>query len=298
MAAIAYVNGAYAPLSDAKIRIEDRGLQFGDGIYEVVYVHNGRLADPELHLARLFRSLAEIELRLAQSPATLMVVIREVLRRNRVETGLVYVQVTRGAARRDHPFPPPGTKPGLIITARHRPAPPTDADAWAVSAISLPDERWARCDIKSTNLLPNVLARQKARLAGAYEAIFYDAESNVTEGAASSVWIVDKEGKLITHQLDRHILPGCTRAALIHELEQRQISLRESPFSLAALRTAQEIFITSATSFVKPVTSLDGVPVGTGMAGPVTKLLLQFYLEPITAAEATPVRRGEHRGDR
>jgi D-alanine transaminase len=287
VAAIAYVNGVYGPVGDAVISIEDRGLQFGDGIYEVVYVSNGRLVDPDLHLARLFRSLTEIELSLAQTPAALMVVIKEVLRRNRVNTGLVYIQVTRGAARRDHPFPPACTKPGLVVTARHRPPPPQDADDWAVNAICLPDERWGRCDIKSTNLLPNVLARQKARLAGAYEAIFYDRDENVTEGAASSVWMVDAQGVLITRQLDRHILPGCTRAALIHELEQRQISLREAPFSLAALRAAREIFITSATSFVKPVIKLDGAPVGNGAAGPVTKLLLQHYLAHITEPDAS-----------
>jgi D-alanine transaminase len=283
---IAYVNGQYLPLRDATVSIEDRGYQFGDGIYEVLYVHNGRLIDAALHLARLSRSLAEIELNAPLAPAALPVVIRQLLRRNRVRTGLVYIQVTRGVARRDHPFPSPAPRPSLVITARHRPAPPQDIAAWAASAICLPDERWARCDIKSTNLLPNVLARHKARLAGAYEAILYDADNNVTEGAASSVWIVDAKGNLITRHLDPHILPGCTRAALMTELNERQIRFKEAAIPLSALRAAREIFLTSATSFVKPITQLDGAPIGDGQPGPIATRLLAHYIEHINAAES------------
>ena len=162
MSAVAYVNGSYRALRDAVVNIDDRGYQFGDGIYEVIYVHDGRLIDAALHLARLTRSLNEIELGLSVSPAALRVIIQQVLRRNRVATGLVYIQVTRGVARRDHAFPASPIRSSLIVTARHRPAPPRDSAAWAGSAICLPDERWGRCDIKSTNLLPNVLARAKS----------------------------------------------------------------------------------------------------------------------------------------
>jgi D-alanine transaminase len=281
MSAIAYVNGSYRALRDAVVNIEDRGYQFGDGIYEVIYVHDGRLVDAALHLARLTRSLHEIELGLSLSPAALTVIIQQVLRRNRVSTGLVYIQVTRGVARRDHAFPSPAVRPSLVVTARHRPAPPRDSAAWAGTAICLPDERWGRCDIKSTNLLPNVLARQKARLAGAYEAILYNAENMVTEGAASSVWVVDSEGTLLTRQLDRHILPGCTRAALIEELSKRQIRVREAPFTLDTLRTAREIFLTSASSFVKPIIRLDDVPVADGHPGPVASMLFDWYRQHI-----------------
>jgi D-alanine transaminase len=274
---VAYVNGSYRPLRAAAVNIEDRGYQFGDGIYEVIYVLHGRLVDSDLHLARLARSLQEVEISQPLTPAALTIVIEQVLRRNRVTTGLVYIQVTRGVARRDHTFPSSPTRPSIVITARHRPAPPRDVASWAGTAICLPDERWGRCDIKSTNLLPNVLARQKARLSGAYEAILYDAQDNVTEGAASTVWMVDAEGILTTRHLDRHILPGCTRATLIKELQDQQIRFKEAPFTLAALRAAREIFLTSATSFIKPITRLDGAPVADGKSGPVTKMLFDQY---------------------
>jgi D-alanine transaminase len=281
---VAYVNGRYCAMRDAMVNIEDRGYQFGDGIYEVVYVHEGRLVDATLHLARLTRSLHEIELDLSLSQAALTVIIHQVLRRNRVTTGLVYIQVTRGVARRDHAFPASAVRPGLVVTARHRPAPPQSIATWAGTAISLPDERWARCDIKSINLLPNVLARQKARRAGAYEAILYDADNIITEGAASSVWVVDADGTLLTRQLDRHILPGCTRAALIEGLSERQIRVREAPFTLDVLRAAREIFLTSASSFVKPITRLDDIPVADGQPGPVASLLFDWYRQHIAAA--------------
>lgn len=281
MSAVAYINGSYRPLRAAAVNIEDRGYQFGDGIYEVIYVLNGRLVDFELHLARLARSLQEVSIDHALTPAVLTIVIGQVLRRNRVATGLVYVQVTRGVARRDHAFPSSPTRPSVVIAARRRPAPPRDIANWTGAAICLPDERWGRCDIKSTNLLPNVLARQKARLAGAYEAILYDAQDKVTEGAASTVWMVDAEGILTTRHLDRHILPGCTRAALMKELQKRQIRFREAPFTLAALRAAREIFLTGATSFVKPITRLDGTPVADGRPGPVTTVLFNRYLRHI-----------------
>jgi D-alanine transaminase len=284
MSTIAYVNGVYRALRDAMVNVEDRGYQFGDGIYEVIFAHNGRLADAALHLARLTRSLQEIELGLTLSPAALMVIIREVLRRNRVKTGLVYIQVTRGVARRDHGFPVPAVRPSLVITARHRPAPPQNVAAWAGAAICLPDERWARCDIKSINLLPNVLAKQKARLAGAYEAILYDEENIVTEGASSSVWMVDADGILCTHPLDHHILPGCTRAALLEAVSGSKTQLREAPFTVDALRAAREIFVTSATSFIKPITRLDGAPVANGQPGAVATALLDWYVRHIDTA--------------
>lgn len=206
MAAIAYVNGSYRRLTEASVSIQDRGFQFGDGIYEVLYVDRGHVIDSALHMARLARSLGEIQLPSPVAAVSLPLIIREVIRRNRVTTGLVYIQVTRGAARRDHPFPIPAPRPSLIITARPKPAPPADVALWVTAAITLPDERWARCDIKSINLLPNVLARQAARQAGAYEAILYDAAGEVTEGAASTVWAVTEDGILRTRALDRHIL--------------------------------------------------------------------------------------------
>jgi D-alanine transaminase len=294
MGAVAYVNGRYCALGydngrgralgQAAVNVEDRGFQFGDGIYEVVYVQDGRLIDAPLHMARLQRSLREIDIPVPLSAAALEVVMREVLRRNRISTGLVYLQISRGVARRDHAFPATPLRPSLIVTARHRPAPPRDAAAWAGSAITLPDERWARCDIKSTNLLANVLAKQIAREDGAYEAILYDAEENITEGASSSVWMVDDHGTLRTRQLGYEILPGCTRAALLDELNSAGIAVAETTFTLAELQQAREIFVTSATSFVKPITRLDDAPVGHGVPGPVTTALFERYMRHMQTA--------------
>lgn len=284
MAAIAYVNGRYQPLHQASVNVEDRGYQFGDGIYEVLYVHRGALVDAELHLQRLARSLSEIELPSPMSPAALHAVVLQVLRLNRIQTGLVYLQVTRGVARRDHPIPSPAPRPSLVITARRRPEPPEDIAAWTAEAITLPDARWARCDIKSTNLLPNVLARSAAKRAGAYEAILFDANGNVTEGAASTVWIVTRDGTLLTRPLDAHILPGCTRAALIEELRRQGLGFEEREFSLAELREAREIFLTSATSFVKPVVRLDGAPIGNGAPGATATALFALYMRRLRAS--------------
>jgi D-alanine transaminase len=279
MPAIAYVNGSYRRLDEASVSIQDRGFQFGDGIYEVLYVYRGQIIDSTLHMARLARSLAAIEILYPVSAAALPIIIREVVRRNRVATGLVYIQVTRGTARRDHPFPVPVPRPSLVITARPKPAPPEDILSWTTAAITWPDQRWARCDIKSINLLPNVLARQAAQQAGAYEAILYDDGGLVTEGAASTVWAVTDDGVLRTRALDQHILPGCTRAALIGELTIHGIGFVESPIPLSDLRTASEIFLTGATSFVKPIITLDGQPVGNGTPGPIATALFTLYTQ-------------------
>ncbi|MCB5943549.1 D-amino-acid transaminase [Acidocella sp. KAb 2-4] len=283
MPAIAYVNGRYLPLRAASVNVEDRGYQFGDGIYEVLFVHRGRLVDAGLHLARLERSLEEIELHAPMSAAALHAVIGEVLRRNRIETGLVYLQITRGVARRDHPIPSPAPRPSLVITARRKPAPPARIEDWTAEAITQPDTRWGRCDIKSTNLLPNVLARTAAQRAGAYEAILYDSAGNVTEGAASTVWIVSAQGALVTRNLDRHILPGCTRAALLEALAAEGLTAEEREISLAELRAAREIFLTSATSFVKPVIRLDGAAIGNGAPGATASALFELYMHRLGA---------------
>jgi D-alanine transaminase len=277
MTRIAYVNGRYLPHRDARVHIDDRGYQFGDGIYEVVHVFGGRLVDEGLHLDRLDRSLREMRLASPCGRDALRAVMREVMRRNRLESGLLYMQVTRGVARREHFFPAAATPSALVVTMRRVPAYPVDVEAWTASAITLPDQRWARCDIKTTNLLPNVLARQAARDAGASEALFIDAGGNLTEGAATSVWVVDAGGRLLLRRQDEHILPGCTRAALLQLMADHDVSVVEAPCSLAALRGAREIFLTSATSFVKPVLKLDGAKVGDGVVGPVARRLFEIF---------------------
>ena len=278
MSRIAYVNGRYLPQSDAAVNIEDRGYQFGDGIYEVVHLHGGKYVDEERHLARLERSLREIKLPMPMSRAALSMVLREVARRNRVTEGLLYMQVTRGVAPRDHAFPKTPVPPALVVTIKRIPPYPVDVDKWAAACITLPDLRWARRDIKSVNLLPNCLARQAAREQGAIEAILYDeATGMVTEGAATTFWIVDADGAIRTRHLDQAILPGCTRGALMAELAELGVAFEERAFSLDDVKNAREAFITSATSFVKPITKIDGAPVGDGKVGPVVRRLFEIF---------------------
>ncbi|MBI0535013.1 D-amino-acid transaminase [Roseomonas sp. KE2513] len=278
MSRIAYVNGRYVAQRDACVNIEDRGYQFGDGIYEVVHLYDGRFVDADLHLARLERSVGQIQLGLPMPLASLRLVLAEVARRNRVTEGLLYMQVGRGVARRDHAFPKVPVPVSLVVTVRRIPPYPSSLDGWSMTAITQPDHRWARRDIKSVNLLPNVLARQAAREAGAGEAILYDPVTcMVSEGAATSFWIVDAEGTIRIPPLGESILPGCTRAALLAEMKAHGLQAEERPFSLDELAEAREAFITSATSFVKPVLAVDGHPVGEGVPGPVTRRLFDIF---------------------
>jgi D-alanine transaminase len=278
MSRIAYVNGRYLDQRLAEVNVEDRGYQFGDGIYEVVHLYNGRFIDEDRHLDRLERSLREIRLPMPMSRLALRHVLAEVARRNRVTEGLLYMQVTRGVSRRDHAFPARPVPPALVVTVKRIAAYPTDVDRWAGACITLPDLRWARRDIKSINLLPNCLARQAAREQGAIEAILFDPDTGmVTEGAATNFWIVDEHGVIRTRHLDHVILPGCTRGALLAELAEAGIGCEERDFSVEELRRAREAFLTSATSFVKPITRIDGAPVGDGTVGPVVRRLFGIF---------------------
>ena len=279
MSRIAYVNGRYRPQPEACVNVEDRGFQFADGVYEVIALAGGRFVDEERHLRRLDRSLGEIAIAPPMGHAALRLVLREVARRNRVRDGLVYLQVTRGAARRDFAFPAKPVAPTLVVTARHTAAYPSDPGKWAIGAITHPDQRWARCDIKSTGMLAQVLAKQAARAAGAQEAILLDVQGMVTEGASSSAWIVDAAGALRTRRLDHAILPGCTRGALLALAGEGGLTVEERAFSAAELRGAREAFVTSATGFVRPVTTLDGAPVGDGAVGPVSRRLFQLFAQ-------------------
>jgi len=277
MSRIAYVNGRYVPQRDASVNVEDRGYQFADGIYEVVHLYRSRFIDSDRHLTRLERSLGEVRIAMPMSRAALSHVLTEVARRNRVQDGLLYMQVTRGVARRDHAFPAHAVAPAIVVTVRRIPPYPTDVDCWTARAITYPDQRWARCDIKSTGLLPNVLARQAAWEQGAAEAILIDSNGMVTEGAATSFWIVDAEGRLRTRHLDQSILPGCTRGALLAVMQDAGVAFEERAFSEAEMRSAREAFLTSATSFVKPIVAIDGQAVGDGRVGPITRQLFSLF---------------------
>ena len=279
MSRIAYVNGRYVPQSEASVNVEDRGYQFADGVYEVLYVTGGRFLDEDLHMRRLERSLGEISITPPMGRPAMLQVVRELVRRNRLREGLVYMQVTRGVARRDHAFPARAVPAAMVVTCRRTPAYPKTPEAWAGTAISMPDQRWERCDIKSTGLLPNVLAKQAARQAGAYEAILIDRAGLVTEGASTTVWVVDSAGVLRTRTLSHAILPGCTRASLLAQMADAGIEGEERAVSEAELHSAREIFLTSATSFIKPIIRLDGAPVGDGTVGPVTRRLFVLFAE-------------------
>lgn len=279
MSRVAYVNGAYVPLRSAAVSIMDRGFQFADSIYEVWAIRGGRMFDVEEHMARLQRSLAELRIAAPMNEAALMAVMRETVRLNRVHDGIVYVQVSRGAASRDHVFPAPGTKPTLVVTAKNldRHAIAKRAAA-GIRITSAPETRWERRDIKSTNLLPNVLARQGAKEKEAFEAWFVDADGLVTEGTSSSAWIVDAAGVIRTRQLSHDILHGVTRAAVLQLARERQMKVEERPFSIEEAKGAREAFITAASNAATAVVEIDGVAIGDGRPGPVTQALRAAYL--------------------
>jgi D-alanine transaminase len=275
---IAYVNGRYLPHGAAAVHIEDRGLQFGDSIYEVCRVEAGRLLDEDGHLDRLERSLAALELAMPVARSALRLIMRELIRRNRLGDGIVYLQVTRGAFRRDHPIPEGAAKPTLILTARAGdPAAAAARLSRGVSVITRPDERWARRDIKTTQLLPNLLAKTAAKRAGAAEAWFVDAGGFVTEGGSTNGWIVDAAGTLVTRPLSPDILPGVTRKVVLAAARQAGLAAEERKFTVAEALAAREAFLTSASGAAVPVVAIDGQAVGEGRPGPLTLRLQALY---------------------
>jgi D-alanine transaminase len=280
MRGVAYVNGAYVPLSAARVSVQDRGFQFGDAIYEVWAIRDGRLYDAGAHMARLMRSLAELHISLAMSEAALWVVLREVIRRNRVRDGIVYVEISRGAAPgRDHTFPEPSVKSTIVVTAKNLDRALLRKRAeQGVKVITVPETRWARRDIKSVNLLANVLARQAAKEAGAFEAWYLDADGKVTEGTSSTAWIVDRDGALRTRPLSHDLLHGVTRAAILELARDRQIRVIEAPFTASEARAAREAFITHASNAAVPVIAIDGAQIGDGRPGPIAQALRAAYL--------------------
>jgi D-alanine transaminase len=278
MSRIAYVEGRYLRHRSAGVHIEDRGYQFADGVYEVIAVCDGRLVDEAAHLARLKRSLGELQIAAPMPEAALKIVLREVVRRNGVRDGIVYLQITRGTAPREHGFPKMAVEPVLVVTARQRrPADPRLADR-GVAVITIPDIRWQRCDIKSTALVANVLGKERAHQAGAFEAWLVDRDGFVTEGTSTNAWIVLDDGAVVTRHADTAILNGVTRLAVIDCLGRDGRRLVERPFSVAEAKAAREAFLTSTTAELLAVVTIDGEPVADGRPGPVTRLLRDFYL--------------------
>jgi len=278
MSRIAYVNGRYVAHRDAMVHIEDRGYQFSDGVYEVCEVRDGRLIDERRQIDRLQRSLGELKIAMPMSRAALGVVMRETVMRNRVSNGIVYLQITRGVARRDHAFPPDGTPPALVITARSIERSRGESEAMkGVSVVTVPESRWARVDIKSVSLLPNVLAKQVAKEQGAREAWFVDKGGFVTEGSSSNAWIVTADNKIMTRPADNSILRGVSRTVVLDVMKGLGVTLDERPFTVVQALAAREAFVTAASQIVLPVVRIDGKPVGDGKPGPVASALRREF---------------------
>ena len=287
MPRFAYVNGRYIRHADAAVHVEDRGYQFADGVYEVCEVRHGMIVDLTRHLDRLDRSLTEIRIGWPMARAALVGVIREVLRRNRVRNGLFYLQVTRGVAKRDHVFPRAGTEPSVVVTAKS-----TDPRVMAakyesgVKAITVSDNRWDRVDIKTVGLLPNALASQQAKEAGAQEAIYVDADGIVKEGAATNLWIVDGNGTLVTRPAEHGILRGITRTTLRDVADSLGLSVEERPFDVAEMLAAREVFLTGATTICLPLVEIDGVPIANGHPGITAQKIRDAFFD---VAEKTAI---------
>lgn len=278
MSRIAYVNGQYVPHGDAMVHVEDRGYQFADGIYEVCAILNGRLLDEDAHLDRLDRSLSEIRIQPPMTRAALKVVMKQVVARNRIRNGMLYIQVTRGVARRDHPFPTASVRPAIVMTCK-----PLDYNKVierakeGIKIVSRPDLRWARRDVKSIALLPNILAKQSARDAGAYEAWLVDDEGFVTEGSSTNTWIVTQDGCVVTRALGPEILPGITRMMLLEVIKNLGLTLEERSFTIDEAKSAREAFISSSTAFALPVIEIDDCVIGNGVPGLTCQEIIKAY---------------------
>ena len=287
MPRFAFVNGSYVPHGEASVHIEDRGFQFADGVDEVVACINGKMADERGHLDRLERSCGELSIPMPVARRSLQFIMRELLRRNRLKNANVYIQVTRGVAKRDFPFPA-DTPATLVLTTRAFQFDNNVKVKNGASAVTVPDIRWKRRDIKTTGLLAQVLAKQEAAESGAYEAWMVDDEGYITEGSSSNAWIVTRDGKLITRHATSDILRGVTRTALEKICAELQMKVEERPFTVQEAYDAEEAFNTSAVALVVPIINLDGHDIGDGRPGPVARKLYEEYRAYVDG------QRGEH----
>lgn len=277
MSRIAYVNGRYCPHAEAAVHVEDRGFQFSDGVYEVIAIDRGRAVDLTGHMRRLARSLRELRIAAPMPDRALRLVMREVVRRNRLSDGILYLQINRGVYKRDHPFPPASVAPSLIITTRPGVGPSRKQIEEGVAVVTAPDQRWARRDVKSVSLLPNVLAKQAAREAGAYETWQVDADGHVTEGSSTNAWIVTRDGALVTRSTGPDILAGITRDTLLMLAERDGIPVEQRPFTVEEARAAREAFTSSTTLLALPVVKIDDAVIANGAPGSITRRLRDLY---------------------
>ena len=284
MSRIVFVNGAFVPFEQASIPIMDRGFLFADGIYEVSAVVNGRLVDNDAHLARLDRSLKEIRIENPYSAEEWIRLEEELVRRNGLVEGTVYMEVTRGAAEREFAFPK-DVKPTVVMFTQPKNITRSPQAETGIAVITVPDLRWKRRDIKSVALLAQVLAKQAAAEAGVGEAWMVE-DGKVTEGASSTAFVITRDRRIVTRPLSNAILPGITRKAVIRLAEENGLAVEERLFSIEEAHEAAEAFITSASSFVMPVVKIDGRPVADGRPGPLTRRLRALYLEMAGAPQA------------
>ncbi|MGB8711474.1 MAG: D-amino-acid transaminase [Methyloceanibacter sp.] len=277
MSRTVYVNGSFVPEADAKISVFDRAFLFAEGVYEVTAVLGGKPLDLENHLVRLDRSLAEMQIAPPLSHAELRALHAELITLNKVEEGVVYLEITRGVADRDFLYPE-GVPPTVVAFTQSRPLLDNPYAESGIKVITLPDIRWKRRDIKSTALLAQTMGKQEAKRRGAYEAWMVE-NGFVTEGTSSTAFILDVNGTIRTQPLGHHILPGVTRRAVLRLAQEEGLAIEERPFTVAEAMQAREAFLTAASAFVLPVVEIDGKPIGDGRPGPVAREFRRLYIE-------------------
>ena len=277
MSRIAFVIGRFIRQDNVAINIEDRGYQFSDGVYEVIAVFNGMLVDSGLHFDRLENSLAELKITPPFSRMVLSLIMKRVIRRNCIDQGFLYLQITRGVAPRNHAYPTVTLTPSVVVMARHKRLPTLGDINIGAKIVTVLETRWSRPEIKTISLLPNVLAKQEAFERGAFEAWFVDQKGNILEGASTNAWIVIGANELVTHPLNHAILAGITRQSLINIAREKNFLITERPFNIKEAINAKEAFLTSTTSFVMPVVSINGNQIGSGRCGKITAKLFNYY---------------------
>jgi D-alanine transaminase len=275
---LSYIDGNYYNYYDSKIHINDRGYHFGDAVYEVILYNQGVFYDFDEHINRLFRSLHSIDIQFSITKKTIELIVKNLIRLNKISFGSVYIQVSRGIADRNHTFNNLNIKPILtIITSKKHNN--INNDIIGVKAITVRDNRWARPDIKTTQLLPNVLAKTKANKQGAYESIFIDDEGYITEGSSSNIWIINKDNEIITRSIDGKILSGITRKTIAKFSKLNDLTVIENKFSKDEMLNAKEVFLTSASSFVTSIIEIDNVKINKGVVGEMSIKLKKLYFK-------------------
>ena len=274
---ITYIDGKYLNYEDSKIHVNDRGYHFGDAVYEVIVFNKNIFYDYDGHIQRLFKSLKSLEIKFSLSSSSLKIIINNLIRLNKANIGSVYIQVSRGVAERNHSFHGLNIKPILTIILTKKSN--IENNINGVKAITLNDNRWSRPDIKTTQLLPNVLAKTLANKNNAYESIFIDDEGYVTEGSSSNIWVLNKENQLITRNLDGKILSGITRNSISLFAKKNNITVVEKKFTQIELYNAKEVFLTSASSFIMPIVQIDDQNINQGLVGNISLELRKLYFD-------------------